>query len=73
MALRRHRDRARNFERAGDGDRLMGMTRGFECAAGAVDQHVVEVVVKAGFNDEEMGHGLGLSIENIGSKRARSC
>ena len=50
-ALIGKRDRRRRFERAGDGHDLVAMPLGFERAAHAVDQHVVEMGIETRFDD----------------------
>ena len=55
-ALIGKRDRRRNFERAGDGHDLVAMSFGFERAAHAIDQHVVEMGIETRFDDQDMGH-----------------
>ena len=57
-------DRAGHFERAGDGEHFHFMPGSFERGARACYQHVIEVVVETGFDDQETGHaghsGMGL-------------
>jgi hypothetical protein len=55
--FRRRRDGARQLQRARHGqlvNRMAGLLQG---ALGPRDQHVVEMLVEAGFDDQEAGHG----------------
>ena len=49
-------DGGRHFERAGDGDGLVGMPRRFDRGAGALQEQVVQMVVEARLDNEQFRH-----------------
>ena len=50
------RDGARDFERAGNRHRFMAVPRRLDRGARAGDEHVIEMLVEARFDDENLGH-----------------
>src|SRR3546814_917669 len=59
------RDRRGDFERARNGDRLVAVPLALERAAHAVEEHIVQMAVETGFDDQDVRHqaspGMGRS------------
>ena len=53
------RDRAGYFQRAGDGDRLVGVARRLDRGTGAGQKQVVQMVVEARLDDQDRFWGMG--------------
>ena len=70
-ALGGQRDRAGQFERAGDGDRLMLVAGRLDRGAGAGEQHVVEMGVEARLDDQDRGHASVLQPRSAARRRWR--
>ena len=68
LPRRRQRDRPGDFERTGNGDDLVAMTRRLDRRARAGQQIIGDLLLKPGLEDQDLGHQRSPRTASIRSR-----